>query len=116
MTLQPGYRVAVLPRFHAAAEWPHRLAVNGGVERTDAGFVPRADWRTPSDEELSLLTAAGPPAETFGLFNIPRHMLAAWEQAAARLGEPGGDEAYSGFVRALVEFLGFKGLPLPSAC
>jgi prolyl 4-hydroxylase len=120
MTLQPGCRFAVAPRFHLRADWARRLLVGTGVEGADS-FFPRGPWRPPTDDEMAHLIRSGestPPEEpdpVVELFQLPEHLRAGWwqllERAAGAVGSrlPG----YDAFVARVVEFLAFKGLPVP---
>jgi hypothetical protein len=123
MTLQPGCRFVVAPRFHLPADWPRRLLVGAGVDQTDGGFIPRPSWRSLTTDELAVLvpTSAEPaPLEELGscicLFNLPRHLRAAWwnllEQAAPVLGD-GRVPGLEAFVSQVVDFLAFKDLAVP---
>src|SRR5579872_4970459 len=55
MTLQAGCRFVVAPRFHLTVDWPERLLLGVGWEETNGGFFPRASWRPPSADELTIL-------------------------------------------------------------
>jgi hypothetical protein len=125
MHLEPGFALTVAPRFHLPGAWPDRLRVNSGVEARDGHFFPRADWRPPAPEEVALLTGEGAPAaadrfrpEALSLFHVPGHLRRRWWDLAARQGNPGGIDAegFQAFLRAVVEFCRFKGLPLLPAC
>src|SRR5262249_20359619 len=79
MTLQPGCRFAVAPRFHLAGDWPRRLRLGTGVEESGGGFLPCGPWRPPADDELEALLPspdAAPEelAECVRLFPIPKHL------------------------------------------
>jgi hypothetical protein len=123
MNLQPGCRFVVAPHFHLPAEWPRRLSVGAGMEEVDGDFFPHPSWRPPTTDELAVLlrTSAEPasPEELDAcvcLFQLPRHLQSAWwhllEHAAGALGE-GRLPGFDAFVSQLVEFLGFKELPVP---
>jgi hypothetical protein len=125
MRLEPGFVLTVAPRFHLPGAWPDRLRVNSGVEPRDGRFFPRADWRLPAPEELALLTTDGAPAvpdgfrrQALSLFHIPEHLRRRWWDLAARQGDPAGidAEAFQAFLRDVVAFCRFKGLPLLPAC
>jgi hypothetical protein len=124
--LEPGFALTVAPRFHLPGAWPERLRVNSGAEARDGGFFPRADWRPPAPEELALLTGDdGAPAapdrfrtEALSLFHVPEHLRRRWWDLAARQANPAGVDAveFEAFLRAVVDFCRFKGLPLPLTC
>jgi hypothetical protein len=125
MDLEPGFALTVAPRFHLPGAWPDRLRVNSGVEARDGHFFPRADWRLPAPEELALLTDDGTTAapdgfrrEALSLFHVPGHLRRRWWDLAARQGNPTGidAEAFQAFLRGVVEFCRFKGLPLLPTC
>jgi hypothetical protein len=94
------------------------------VEQNEGGFIPRPPWRPPTTAELDTLLgpptgpAAPPdPDSCVCLFELPRHLQAAWwhllEQAAPVLAE-GRVPGVESFVRQVAEFLAFKDLPLPA--
>jgi hypothetical protein len=124
--LEPGLAVTVAPRFHLPGAWPERLRVNSGVEARDGRFFPRGDWRPPAPEELALLaggdgapaSADGFRAEALSLFHVPEHLRRRWWDLAARQANPAGIDAaeFEAFLRAVVDFCRFKGLPLPRTC
>jgi hypothetical protein len=126
MHLERGFALTVAPRFHLPGAWPDRLRVNSGVEARDGHFFPRADWRLPAPEELAILTGdGGAPAdpddfrrEALSLFHVPEHLRRRWWDLAARQGNPAGIEAegFQAFLRGVVDFCGFKGLPLLPTC
>jgi hypothetical protein len=126
MRLEPGFALTVAPRFHLPGAWPDRLRVNSGVEAQGEYFFPRADWRLPAPDELALLTDAdGAPAapdgfrrEALSLFHVPEHLRRRWWDLAARQGNPAGIDAegFRAFLRGVVDFCRFKGLPLPPTC
>jgi len=113
MELQPGIRLGIAPRFHVRPRWSERLLVNGGVEREGARLRPRPDWRPPGPEEMAALVDdelpldGGPPRAN--LLAIPGRLRAAWWDHDD---QPG----YERFARELLDFLGFKQLPLPAVC
>lgn len=136
MTLLPGRRLAVAPRFGLEPDWPGRLAVGAGLEEVGGKFFPRGPWRPPAAGELALLVAAPepPPPGTLpvlgggdgtgavrdadgavALFQIPEHLRAAWWDlldAAAAADRP--VEGFDGFAGQVAEFLAFKRLGLPA--
>jgi hypothetical protein len=123
MTLQPGCRFLVAPHFHLPADWPRRLLVGAGVEEAGGSFHPRQSWRPPTTDELPLLvgTSDGPTQtedmeDGVCLFQLPGHLRSEWwrllEQAADVLGG-GRLPGFETFVSQVVEFLAFKGLPVP---
>jgi hypothetical protein len=57
MQLAAGYRFCTAPRFASALSWSERLQLNGGVTRTEAGFIAESTWHTATDSELSVLVA-----------------------------------------------------------
>jgi hypothetical protein len=123
MTLEPGCRFIVAPHFHMPANWPQRLSVGAGVEETDGCFVPYPSWRPPTTDELAVLvrvsdrpTSSEELEASVCLFQLPGHLQSEWwnllERAAGMLGRcslPG----FEAFVSQVVEFLAFKGLPVP---
>ncbi len=123
MTLQPGCRFAVAPHFHRPADWHRRLFVGTGVDEGDGQFVPRHEWRPPTDDELSVLvrTANGPltPEELSAsvcLFQLPGHLGVEWWSLLDRSAEAlagGRLPDFDSFASQVVEFLAFKELPLP---
>jgi hypothetical protein len=125
MDLEPGIALTVAPHFHLPGAWSDRLWVNSGVEARDQYFFPRADWRPPAREELVLLTNDGTPAapdglwrEALSLFHVPEHLRRSWWELAARQGSPAGVDAegFQAFLRGVVDFCRFKGLPLLPMC
>jgi hypothetical protein len=126
MHLERGFALTVAPRFHLPGGWPDRLRVNAGVEAGDGYFFPRADWRVPAPEELALLAGDdGAPAapdgfrrEALSLFHVPEHLRRRWWDLAARQDNPAGIDAaaFQGFLRDVVDFCRFKGLPLLPTC
>jgi hypothetical protein len=126
MDLEPGIALTVAPRFHLPGAWSDRLWVNSGVEAQDEYFFPRADWRRPTREELALLTNEdGTPAAQDGfrrnalsLFHVPEHLRRGWWELAARQGNPAGVDAegFQAFLRGVIDFCRFKGLPLLPTC
>jgi hypothetical protein len=116
--LEPGIRIVSAPRFHTVRPWSERLRVNSGVVIEADHIVCRDDWRPPSEAEATLLTAAeGDRAAALALFNIPQRLHALWWQLAAA--EPHasaeGPPAFPKFAGEVIEYLQFKGLPLPPA-
>ena len=126
MHLERGFALTIAPRFHLPGAWPDRLRINGGVEAPDGYFFPRADWRVPAPEELALLTGDdGAPAapdglrrEALSLFRLPEHLRRRWWDLAARQDNPAAIEvaAFQSFLRDVVAFCRFKGLPLLPTC
>jgi hypothetical protein len=123
MTLQPGCRFVVAPRFHLPADWTRRLLIGAGVAEAAGGFYPRQSWRPPTAGELALLVRAAEeptPADELEssvcVFQLPEHLQSEWwqtlEQAAGVLGE-GQLPGFEGFVSQVGAFLGFKGIPVP---
>jgi hypothetical protein len=125
MHLEPGFALTVAPRFHLPGGWSDRLRVNSGVEARGEHFFPRADWRLPAPEELALLAKDGAPdapdsfqREALSLFHVPEHLRRRWWDLAARQGNPAGIDAegFQAFLRDVVDFCRFKGLPLLPTC
>jgi hypothetical protein len=127
MHLEPGFALTVAHRFHLPGAWADRLWVNSGVETRGEYFFPRADWRPPAPEELALLANDddGAPAAADGfrqeallLFHVPGHLRRRWWDLAARQGNPTGIDAegFGAFLRDVVDFCRFKGLPLLPTC
>jgi hypothetical protein len=126
MHLEPGFALTVAPRFHLPGAWPDRLRVNSGVEARGEHFFPRGDWRLPAPEELALLADDdGVPAapdgfrrEALSLFHVPEHLRRRWWDLAARQGNPAGIDAegFQAFLRGVIDFCRFKGLPLLPSC
>lgn len=123
MTLQPGCRFVVASHFHRPADWPRRLFVGTGVDQCDGRFVPRHDWRPPTDDELSLLVRpAGEPltveemSACVSLFQLPGHLGVEWwkllDQSAEALAD-GRLPGFDAYANQVVEFLAFKELPVP---
>ncbi|MCI0701548.1 MAG: hypothetical protein L0241_10740 [Planctomycetia bacterium] len=135
MTLLPGCRICVAPKFHLDADWLTRISVGTGVEELEGKFFPRGPWRPPTSDELALLVAPSeptptsrglpmldarpvaspththPPDNSLCLFQLPEHLRDAWWDlfdAAAEADEPvkGFDE----FAEKVAEFLTFKQL------
>jgi hypothetical protein len=125
MHLEPGFVLTVAPRFRPPGAWPDRLRVNSGVEHRDGRFFPRADWRLPAPEELALLTDDGAPGvadgfrrDALSLFHVPEHLRRRWWDLAVRQGNPAAidAEAIQAYLRDVVAFCRFKGLPLLPSC
>jgi hypothetical protein len=126
MHLEPGFALTVAPRFHLPGAWPDRLWVNSGVEARGEHFFPRADWRRASPAELALLANDdGAPAvpdgfrrESLSLFHVPEYLRRRWWDLAARQGNPAAIDAegFRAFLRGVIDFCRFKGLPLPPTC
>jgi hypothetical protein len=125
MHLEPGLTLTVAPAFHLPGAWLDRLRVNSGIEAQDEHFFPRADWRLPTPEELVLLANDGAPTapnafrrEALSLFHVPEHLRRRWWDLAARQGNPAAidAEALQVFLRGVVDFCSFKGLPLLPTC
>jgi hypothetical protein len=126
MRLEPGFALTVAPHFQLPGAWPDRLRVNSGVEARGEHFFPRADWRLPAPDELALLaTDGGAPSasdgfrrEALSLFHVPGHLRRLWWDLAARQGNPAGidPEGFQAFLRGVVDFCRFKGLPLLPSC
>jgi hypothetical protein len=124
--LEPGFALTVAPRFHLPGAWPDRLQLNSGVETRDGRFFPRGDWRPPAPEELALLAGGGgaPAApdrfrtDALSLFHVPEQLRRRWWDLAARQADPAGldAEGFQAFLRAVVDFCRFKGVPLPPTC
>lgn len=125
MTLQPGCRFVVAPHFHRPADWPRRLFVGTGVDETDGQFVPRHEWRPPTDDELALLVQAtdGPSTseelnDCVCLFQLPGHLGVEWWNLLDRSAESlaaGHLPGFDAFANQVIEFLTFKGLPIPDS-
>jgi len=110
--LQPGLTLGVAARFHVRSRWAERLCLNGGIERVDAGLHPRADWRPPTADELSMLVDEAPPGVNplrTNVLAIPAWLRTAWWDHVDQTG-------YERFASDVLEFLRFKDLPLPPLC
>jgi hypothetical protein len=124
MTLHPGCRFVVAPRFHLPADWPRRLLVGAGVEEVGGCFFPHPSWRPPTADELAaLVQGLAEPTLTeeeleacVCLFQLPGHLRSGWwkllEGAGGRLGD-GRLAGFESFAGQVGEFLAFKGLPFP---
>jgi hypothetical protein len=112
MTLLPGYRLTVAPKFHLDANWPVRLGIGAGVEEVEGKFFPRGPWRAPTSEELTLLVESGSSqAGAPGLFRIPEHLQNAWWALLDTSAEAGGElVGFNEFAAQVSAFLAFKGL------
>jgi hypothetical protein len=121
MSLKPGCRFTVAPRFHIAGDWPRRLLIGSGVDEIDGCFVPRDSWRHPTAEELSILVAdrEESPVQPHGcvcLFTLPGHLRTHWWKvldAAANTRAEGQLPGFDSFALAVREMLDFKGMSPP---
>ena len=128
MQLRAGLTFTVAPRFYNNLRWAERLQINGGVHADHQGVSPRQDWRSLSDQELSIvvpeaatsktpLASADLTAVQVGVFTIPDHLREGWWVAIEDADAPDGNaEGYQKFVAATIAFLQFKQLPLPERC
>lgn len=123
MTLMPGFKFMVAPRFHVSGEWSSRLLIGSGVEVVNGVFVPRPEWRAPVAEELAMLLADESMHESsaatqncVSLFRLPEHLGSDWwsllESSAGVIGD-GRLPGFDSFASDVTEFLAFKGLTLP---
>lgn len=130
MSLLPGYRLAVAPRFHLDADWPGRLTLGTGVDELEGKFFPRGPWRPPAADDLAGLVGvpavsgslpmlgddsgtagAGHPDDAVCLFQIPEHLRAAWWDLLDAAAETGGPmEGFDAYAAKVGEFLAFKRL------
>jgi hypothetical protein len=105
-------------------DWAQRLHIGTGVENAGGGFGPRAGWRSLTSAERSLLVpdptlplARDVLPECLCLFQLPRHLLAAWwrlvEEALQRV--PTRLEGFETFAGEVARFLAFKELPVPQS-
>lgn len=109
--LRSGCRLVVAPMFHLPVDWSQRLQVESGSE-----------WRAPDAGELALLLPeeSRPIAREnltacLCLFQLPRHLLAAWWRLVDQLNETGQmpPDRFDAFTREVGRFLAFKELVLP---
>ena len=121
MTLRPGCRLAVAPRFHMPADWSRRLSIAHGFDLAGENIYPRLPWRSATNDEIGLLTIGSDESpmsvdDCVWLFHLPGHLLTAWWSLLQRTA---GDQAIGNFpgvdafVREVGEFLTFKGVPMP---
>jgi hypothetical protein len=112
VTLLPGCRFAVAPKFHLNADWAPRVTIGTGVDESDGKFFPRGPWRLPSRDELAVLVAGAEPGTTppgalplfndpdpparadaldtrLCLFQIPEHLREAWWALVEKSAESG---------------------------
>lgn len=121
MSLKPGCRFTVAPRFHITGDWSRRLLIGSGVDELDGDFVPRDSWRHPTAGELSMLIAGGEetavqPHGCACLFTLPEHLRTHWWkvlEAAANTRAEGQLPGFDSFALAVREMLEFKGMPPP---
>jgi hypothetical protein len=119
MTLRPGCRIVVAPSFHLPIDWAGRILLGAGTEREGDGFFPRPDWRPPDDRERDwLMPDPSLPqdlSDCLALFQVPRHLLAAWERLLQQAEQTGVArlDGFDAFVADLAAFLAFKDLPVP---
>ncbi len=119
---EPVYRFVVAPRFTPSRGWQGRIARNGGIEPAGGADParPRDDWTLVDDAALAALVTQVPGRDTvlppthLGLLEFPERLRRAWWTHAERAGMataagPGVDRLFSEYV----QFLHFKGLPLP---
>src|SRR5262245_31696806 len=123
LELREGVPLITAPRFRPRRSWTDRLCLNSGIEREGTRLHPRSDWRSPSARELTLLVGQDPGREEIclksgeaGLIAIPTRLREAWWGSARWSAVPTAGEDYRRFVTAVLEFLRFKRLPLPSRC
>lgn len=119
--LRDGFRIAKAPRFHDPSALSDRICINSGTIEAEGVFLPRPEWRAPTETELALLVADGPAAPEnptashLCLFSIPEHLRSRWWTLA----EGGLEQAEAwvpAFAREVASFLQFKGLPIPAGC
>lgn len=128
MTLLPGCRLVVAPRFHLAADWPARLSVGSGVDDVGGKFFPRGPWRAPTPGELAALVHSpdvpgvlpmvgdavdpgGVPDDAVWLFQIPEHLRLAWWELLDAAAETGGPlDGFDAYAAKVGDFLAFKRL------
>jgi len=106
------------PHFHFARPLAERLHVNSAIPSEGDRAIPLDGWRVPSPDELAMLIAAGEPSQAVALINIPDRLRGKWWDLAAEqtTDSQAGGEAFRGFAGQVLEFLQYKGLPLPPAC
>jgi hypothetical protein len=117
MALQPGCSLVVAPSFHLPIDWAQRIHLGAGIDRDEFGFRALPPWRTPNEQEMSLLVAGtsdGLP-DRLCLFQLPKHLQTAWWKLLDRAQSAGksGLDGFDGFVAQVADFLAFKDLPVP---
>jgi hypothetical protein len=138
MTLQPGYRLAVAPKFHLDANWSTRVSVGVGLEEVGGQFFPRGPWRASTQDELAVLIstteqhvhkadslqvsgqeqvpASGSTTDGVCLFQIPEHMRSAWWSLLDAVADSGAPmQGFDEFAAKVSEFLAFKRLTVPGS-
>jgi hypothetical protein len=107
--------MSVLPHFRPTLLTRVELYLNSGCERWEGCFRARHDWRSPSQEELEILTAPlGNAAESqsdwIELLEIPGHLDKQWRAIARTLATDTGNasQEYERFVASLASFFRFK--------
>lgn len=123
--LRAGFTFTIAARFYSDLSWVERLQINGGVQSNRQGVLPRQDWRPLTSGERSILVAAEPRSGSAAalasaevrIFTLPEHLRDGWWVVAEDAGSPEGNAGeYERFVVATLDFLNFKGLPLPERC
>jgi hypothetical protein len=123
MTPLPGFRFVVAPNFHLDLDWPARLSLGTGVERTAQGPGARPPWRPAVADELAALvldpTRPGAREELTGclcLFVVPAHLRSGFWDLLAQARENGANfaDGFSAFAAEVASFLAFKQMPLPA--
>lgn len=110
-------RFTVARGFHLTEAWDRRLRIGAGLEQIEGADCPQSFWRSPTAEELALLTQSAVELESsVCLFGLPTHLRSRWwgllEQSANAL-TSGQLPGFDAFANQVVEFLAFKNLPVP---
>jgi hypothetical protein len=115
MQLEGGLRISVCPRFRPTLLTRVEVCLNSGSERWQSSFRARPDWRTPSEEELQILTAPegdapGSQSDRIELLEIPSHLHEEWRPIARNLatGTGSASREYEQFVTSLASFFRYK--------